>query len=610
MHSFGHKEVLERPFLKQDAPLPSSFDSVRKELNDRWIVSLPEALGALTGELLEDERYVDCISETRQSPPVELQNLTTEQLGQYFKFWSQKFQLDECFVENAAGADLPPLGVVEEAISDPAIPESAFIEASLHFPVRDQGSSPTCLAEANVHARQCLCGGDVDDDFVNQYYEKCRDLNGTFGQGLTAEMAFAGAPIFGLFDSVRHYPRVQINLMRSCIAGDGDNPQTPIVMVLKTFASNLRSPASNLFGKWFLPASREASLRPHAVTLVGYQNDKSAPGDGYFFARNFWGEEYGALSGYVGYVRIPYEYVKRYCVCAAAPCVAPPKSRSLKSYCYVLSQGAFGVDSSLCCPGERVIAHPEAPLLFRADTPENLFNFQRAGFAWSDALRVKNFFPQISAETKRAADERLQDSASFMSAAKSDFQDFATRQNRRVWGLARQRASTVEDAADLSEQARAILAELNGFKNEHLQELSEIYHTPFRLDWALRPGAYAETVDSSASVKIWTVNVRRRRAFLVGLFLSPLRYAVDEEPTYVKPRFADVCAVYELVKREFERLAGLRQYDRKRDVVGYAVKFGGGETVDALDGAFDSAPFCVYSHNNERRGANFLFDRV
>jgi C1A family cysteine protease len=47
--------------------------------------------------------------------------------------------------------------------------------------------------------------------------------------------------------------------------------------------------------------------------MLGYQNDDSVPGGGYFIVRNSWGTRFGKDSVLQpGHARLPYDYMKLY----------------------------------------------------------------------------------------------------------------------------------------------------------------------------------------------------------------------------------------------------------------------------------------------------------
>ena len=113
-----------------------------------------------------------------------------------------------------------------------------------------------------------------------------------------------------------------------------DGQAAPIAAGFRVFASACGSKASQLSGKWTLPFAHEIPIGMHAVAIFGYRDDPSAPGGGYFVARNSWGEKYASQSfiGRPGYALIPYRYAQEYCEEAYAPHTTARSSAALASY--------------------------------------------------------------------------------------------------------------------------------------------------------------------------------------------------------------------------------------------------------------------------------------
>jgi C1A family cysteine protease len=67
-------------------------------------------------------------------------------------------------------------------------------------------------------------------------------------------------------------------------------------------------------GEITLPLSGESMDQGHAICLIGYVDDASIPGGGYFIIRNSWGETWGQRSAYgAGNGTLPYAYVQNHC---------------------------------------------------------------------------------------------------------------------------------------------------------------------------------------------------------------------------------------------------------------------------------------------------------
>jgi outer membrane biosynthesis protein TonB len=65
------------------------------------------------------------------------------------------------------------------------------------------------------------------------------------------------------------------------------------------------------------------------MAIVGYQDDPSVPGGGYFMIRNSWGETWAKDSQLgAGYARLPYEFISkqgRSAYTATAPALPKPQ---------------------------------------------------------------------------------------------------------------------------------------------------------------------------------------------------------------------------------------------------------------------------------------------
>jgi hypothetical protein len=72
--------------------------------------------------------------------------------------------------------------------------------------------------------------------------------------------------------------------------------------------------AVQLSGQITMPLPGENMVGGHAMVLVGYQDDDSVPGGGFFILRNSWGKLWGVNCKYgAGYGTIPYKYISKYC---------------------------------------------------------------------------------------------------------------------------------------------------------------------------------------------------------------------------------------------------------------------------------------------------------
>jgi len=75
-----------------------------------------------------------------------------------------------------------------------------------------------------------------------------------------------------------------------------------------------QSPETKRTGVITMPLSGDTVAGGHAMDLVGYVDDSSYAGGGYFLLRNSWGEDwaYESVTGHPGYGIIPYAYITNY----------------------------------------------------------------------------------------------------------------------------------------------------------------------------------------------------------------------------------------------------------------------------------------------------------
>ena len=98
----------------------------------------------------------------------------------------------------------------------------------------------------------------------------------------------------------------------------------PIVVGVLTYASWERSWMTHFTGKLTMPfvwldedenLHAEEPTGAHAMCLVGYLDNPSVPGGGYFIARNSWGKGWASRSKVApGHALIPYAYISAFCL--------------------------------------------------------------------------------------------------------------------------------------------------------------------------------------------------------------------------------------------------------------------------------------------------------
>jgi C1A family cysteine protease len=219
--------------------------------------------------------------------------------------------------------------------------------------VRDQGYRGTCVAHACAAVREYLLG-DRQTDLSEQFlYWAARqewissivfqDRPGALlGNGMTALQKYGvcpeadwpynpdpvagdeeqGVPPTEVLEKAKAY-RIQqsvpllshdVRSLKAHLAGG-----YPIAFTVPTF-NYWTAIMIDRTGAIRLPMSTEGTHNPivwlesaHALCLVGYQDDVSVPGGGYFLVRNSWGTEWALqCPDGRGYGWLPYVYLQKY----------------------------------------------------------------------------------------------------------------------------------------------------------------------------------------------------------------------------------------------------------------------------------------------------------
>ena len=190
------------------------------------------------------------------------------------------------------------------------------------------------------------------------------------------------------------------------LTGDNRFRPTPIAVSLKVFDSWRFSLASASTGKLTFPLPGEKpNACTHCLLIIGYQRDSSVKGGGYFLARNSWGTSWGERTTWwgtnppiemPGHAIIPFAYAQLYvCEAFAGPEISlvtvqeTEGEKFQRLYCRTLSgnekiyfefnEGNAGKQLHV---GNRVIANPDFPNIFKEYSVENMKEFEQYGFQW------------------------------------------------------------------------------------------------------------------------------------------------------------------------------------------------------------------------------------
>jgi len=254
---------------------------------------------------------------------------------------------------------LPPLyglGALEpppEMRAQVATPESIGLLATVSLPlsvnlisfmspVRFQGARGTCVSFAltAIHEYARRAQG-TPEDFSEQYlYHQMKLIDGSVACGTWQRY---GAQVLGtkgqcLEITWPYNPNLPCN-KNGVLPPDADSEAaeypTSLVPVVSTDVAAIKAALADrrpvgisipVYNSWYLnpetqrsgritmPLSNDVQAGGHAVCLVGYQDDPSSPGGGYFILRNSWGTNWGYQDPYgQGYGTIAYQYISGYC---------------------------------------------------------------------------------------------------------------------------------------------------------------------------------------------------------------------------------------------------------------------------------------------------------
>jgi len=328
-------------------------------------------------------------------------------------------------------------------------PKVRLMESLL--PVKDQGERGTCVAFATVALREFLAGStaELSEQFL---YWACKELDGGDGPGTTIHTAMSalseygvclaglwpynrrqiegdeaqGSPDAKVLKAAEDYRLAQSRTVeptlaehyKQMLAGDKQTPGMPVVFATLVFNSWFMSAETHRTGKITMPLPGEQPLGGgHAWCIVGYVDDPSVPGGGYFIVRNSWNRQWAADSPEVpGHALMPYAYVEQCAVEAftgpagGSPSLLPHNENDLTNLGLgrVLDRESRDREGRLLPAGTSVLGHPSEPEAFCEDTPARRKEFLDLDCAWTETARQGIWFPRLAelpAELKTRFDE-------------------------------------------------------------------------------------------------------------------------------------------------------------------------------------------------------------
>ena len=298
------------------------------------------------------------------------------------------------------------------------------------FPVRNQRQRGTCVAFASTALREFLldCKIDLSEQFL---YWACKQLDGipdVAGTYVNTAMTALGVKGICEADIWKYYPEdipgnegqdppppnseanavkyimennrtvahYKVEHYKRVLAGTDQVQGMPVVVAVLVFNSWFISPNTNLTGKITMPLPGEMPVGGHAMLVVGYQDDITVPGGGYFIVRNSWGKEWAEESPVAaGHAMIPYAYFEKYAMEAftgAADDFSENKRKQTSvtdntkdssfesEYVRILEHAGRDMYGKKICAGTAVLSSPDSPDLMLQDTKENRAKFVKNGY--------------------------------------------------------------------------------------------------------------------------------------------------------------------------------------------------------------------------------------
>lgn len=454
------------------------------------------------------------------------------------------------------------------------------------LPVKNQGERGTCVAFGTVALREFLWGDGTE--FSEQFlYWACKELDGNpddagtwVHTAMTALATYGacraetwpynprqdddnegqGPPPPEAAEEARQYimsharpvePRL-VDHYRAVLAGNEDVPSMPVTFATFVFGSWYRSAETHRTGKITMPFDFEDPIGGHAWCVVGYQDDSSVPGGGYFVVRNSWGADWAFDSPEApGHAMMPYAYIELYALEAYSGEFAPCKDINGGAESGFEGEGEFAgylrrlakeqrrdTEGKLLPEGTAVLFNPLAPAEFMEDSPRNRQTFKSRDFTWSDALRQRLWFSDIggfSSETKsrinavRSAKERFV-SAIHQNISSSTGMPFP-HLTAPFWLHAipyewEPRIKRAVQVADLTADV--------------VQVVRDQAACPPGLEW---PGDWMGLLRDMNDVRVFAVERGGRRAHVVSAFVAGLTVQKEQEPAIVPPGQALIGAV-------------------------------------------------------------------
>ncbi len=225
-------------------------------------------------------------------------------------------------------------------------------------PVRNQGQRGTCVSFATTAVHEYLLGQRYPQDSLSEQYlywdckrndlypgagtfihvamnclardGQCTEtawpynpnpVNGNEGQDPPPPAAISGAGSYRITGTSK-LPARSVQDLKTCLAQN-----SPIAFAVPVFTYWFTEPLRSS-GDIRMPLQGDKQEGGHAMCMVGYSDDPTVPGGGYFIIRNSWGTGWAGKSAVAaGYARLPYAYMEQYASAAHSAQIVEKKAQ-------------------------------------------------------------------------------------------------------------------------------------------------------------------------------------------------------------------------------------------------------------------------------------------
>jgi C1A family cysteine protease len=182
-------------------------------------------------------------------------------------------------------------------------------EQYLYWGAKQRDRNPDQSGTQIRHAISCLEEEGVCLDSSWEYNPICEKSE---DQGPPPQIPVQELEKFKILEGVQITAN-SVDSLRAVLSGQGDQPGRVVSIGVAVFNSWCRNPLTYRTGKFTMPLPGEKHVGGHCMCLVGYKDDESWPGGGYFIVRNSWGENWASECPYgAGHGLIPYAYIAKY----------------------------------------------------------------------------------------------------------------------------------------------------------------------------------------------------------------------------------------------------------------------------------------------------------